>query len=120
MEVLQVRLFHARDIHLRAAILLTTKLMPNIFIRIFGWSVLLERLADRDMQIVNLKTRVSDLEDRLFQRHGMMPSGEQSSQPHVAVPAWLTGRQRLHRMVEPKVNLLTEEDEKMLEGSLTQ
>lgn len=91
--------------------------------RIFGYDMLLERLADRDMQIVNLKTRVSDLEDRLFQRHGMMPSGEQLQQSHIAVPPYMTGRQRLRKLVEPNIvaqEPLTPEEEAQIRESLTQ
>lgn len=96
--------------------------MPNIFTRIFGFPILLDRLADKDAQIVSLKVEIQELRDRLFQRHGLAPSGEQVQQPHVAVPAYLTGRQRLRRLVEqPLVSAeLSEDDEAQIRGSLTQ
>ena len=94
--------------------------MPNIFTRIFGFSLLLDRLADKDAQIVSLKVEIQELRDRLFQRHGLPASGEQP-QPHVAIPAYRTGRQRLRDRVTPALTSeLSAEDEKAIEESLTQ
>lgn len=82
--------------------------------------MLLQRLADRDAQIVSLKVEIQELRDRLFQRHGLPVSGEQS-QPHVAIPAYLTGRQRLRAMVTPPVvGELSEDEKQQIESSLTQ
>lgn len=99
--------------------------MPNIFVRLFAYPILerelSNRIADRDAQIVNLKVEIQELRDRLYMRHGFVPSGEKAtSVPGKIIPPYRTGRQRLRDMVEPKVGLLTAEEEQRLEESVTQ
>lgn len=88
--------------------------------KIFSYDTLLARLADRDAQIVSLKVEVQELRDRLFLKHGYTASGD-VQQPLQATPPYRTGRQRLHDMVRQSVvGQLSAEDEKMIEGTLTQ
>lgn len=99
--------------------------MPNIFTRIFAYPILerelSNRIADRDAQIVSLKVEIQELRDRLYMRHGFVPSGEKAtSVPGKIVPPYRTGRQRLKDMVTPKVELLSDEDHRMIEESVTQ
>lgn len=99
--------------------------LPNIFTRIFAYPILERELsnhiADRDKQIVSLKVEIQELRDRLYMRHGFVPSGEKTtSMPGKIIPPYRTGRQRLKDMVTPKVESLTAEEEKRLEESVTQ
>jgi len=91
----------------------------NFLARIFAYPILMERLADKDAQIVSLKVENQELRDRLFMVRGVPTSGQQTSS-HPVVAPYRTGRQRLRDMVEPKINQLSREDEQMIEDSLTQ
>jgi len=95
----------------------------NIFTRIFAYPILERemsaRIADKDAQIVSLKVEIQELRDRLFNKHGMVTTtGTVTAGPHI--PHYLTGRQRLRKMVEPVNAQLTPEDERRIEESLTQ
>lgn len=100
--------------------------MPNIFTRIFAYPILerelLNRLADRDTQIVSLKIENQDLKDRLYMKHGFVPSGQSIDIGKPAhVPPYRTGRQRLREMVMPPVAAtLTEAEQRIIEESVTQ
>lgn len=97
----------------------------NIISRIFCYPILerelTNRIADRDTQIVSLKIEVQELRDRLFLVRGVPAGGSSlsSSQAQI-VPSYMTGRQRLRKLVTPQVGLLTPEEEKVLEESVTQ
>lgn len=94
----------------------------NIFTRLFAYPILerelMNRLADRDAQIVSLKVEVQELRDRLYAKHGYVASGEKLM-PSPPVP-YRTGRQRLRDMVTPPIEKLSREEEQMIEESLTQ
>lgn len=90
----------------------------NIFTRIWGFPILLDRLADKDAQIVSLKVEIQELRDRLFTKHGYTPVGEKVTVGHI--PPYRSGRQRLKDMVEPRIGLLSPEEQKVIEESLTQ
>ncbi len=98
----------------------------NIFSRGIAYPILerelLNRLADRDAEIVNLRTRISDLEDRLFMVRGVPPKGAEIPTGKAAyIPTYRTGRQRLRDMVkQPVVETLSEEEEAQIRDSLTQ
>ena len=94
--------------------------MPNILTRIFGYSMLLERLADRDAQIVSLKVEVQELRDRLYIKHGLAPSGAPVAVTGAVIPPYRTGRQRLKDMVTPQISSLSPDEERMIEESITQ
>lgn len=99
--------------------------MPNIFTRLFAYPILerelTNRIADRDKQIVSLQVEVQELRDRLYVRHGFVPSGQSVDigKP-VLIPPYRTGRQRLNDLVKPATEMLTPEDEQQIEQSLTQ
>ncbi len=83
---------------------------------------LLNRLADRDSEIVNLRVRVNDLENRLFMVRGVPVKGADIPTGKPAhIPVYRTGRQRLRDMVkEPVIKSLTPEEEEQIKNSLTQ
>jgi len=96
----------------------------NIISRMFCYPLLeqvaAERIADRDREIVSLKLRVEELENRLFMVRGLPPKGEITTGKPAYVPPYRTGRQRLRDMVTPQIEKLTEEEEKQIADSLTQ
>lgn len=99
--------------------------MPNIFVRLFAYPILerelMNRIADRDAQITSLRIEVQELRDRLFLVRGVPTSGAQvTGATGTTIPAYRTGRQRLREMITPQVGILTAEDEKTIEDSLTQ
>lgn len=102
-------------------------IMPNFITRIFAYPILerelLNRLADRDKQIVSQQVELQELRDRLYIRHGFVPSGQSVDIGKPAyIPAYRTGRQRLKDMVKPGVTSesLTAEEEKQIQDSMTQ
>lgn len=82
--------------------------------------LLLDRVADRDAEIVNLRVRIDDLENRLFMVRGVPVKGDVSIGKPAYIPTYRTGRQRLRDMVSPKVETLTAEEEEQIKNSLTQ
>lgn len=94
----------------------------NIFSRIFAYPILerelLNRIADRDAQIVSLKVRIGELENRLFMVRGLPVQGETPKKTHI--PQYRTGRQRLKDMMKVPVTELTAEEEAQIKDSLTQ
>jgi len=99
----------------------------NIFSRIFAYPILerelLNRIADRDRQIVSQQIRIEDLESRLFLSRGLPVKGEINVGMAAVVPSYRTGRQRLRKMVTPPLvteEKLTAEEEKQIAESLTQ
>lgn len=101
--------------------------MPNIFTRILAYPIiereLSNRIADRDAEIVQLRIEVQELRDRLYLKHGLPPSGQQMSARGSVLPSYLTGRQRLRKLVTPPIVSeveLTAEEQRVLDESLTQ
>lgn len=97
----------------------------NIISRMFAYPILerelCNRLADKDAEILRLSIEVQELRDRLFLRHGMVPSGEKvTSQVGQPLPPYRTGRRRLRDMVTPAVSVLSEEDQATIDATLTQ
>lgn len=98
----------------------------NIISRVFCYPILerelLNRIADRDSQIVSLKIENQDLKDRLYMRHGFVPSGQSIDIGKPAqVPPYRTGKQRLRDMVTPPaVAPLSAEEQRIIEESVTQ
>lgn len=99
----------------------------NIVSRLFCYPVmereLLNRIADRDKQIVSQQIEIQELRDRLYMRHGFVPSGQpiEAGKP-AHIPAYRTGRQRLNDLVKEEVIAppLTPEEEKQIADHLTQ
>lgn len=98
----------------------------NIISRIFCYPILerelLNRIADRDTRIVSLQVENQELRDRLYVRHGFVPSGQpiEIGKPAL-VPAYRTGRQRLREMITPPaVASLSAEEEAQIKESMTQ
>lgn len=97
----------------------------NIISRMFCYPImereLLNRLADRDAQIVSQQVRIEDLENRLFMVRGVPVKGEDVKIGKPAyIPTYRTGRQRLRDMVKPDVVPLSSEEEAQIRDSLTQ